>query len=186
MILDQNIYGLANYLGDNSYRISHHNISLSCTIDTDGKSILEPGTVWTFPSIGYYGYYGDTTIGMSYDVNIYDSSTLETLTDSTWLFKSKGIETKVRMINNDNPQSWSIESKGSDEGEDGLYSISRTGEDGFKMWCAQQNIDEKYSSRTMSFSGTFSTEIYKDQELIDFCTFAMKSGFNATISTSRD
>ena len=99
MILDQNIYGLANYLGDNSYRISHHKISLSCTIDTDGKSILEPGTVWTFPSIGYYGYYGDTTIGMSYDVNIYDSSTLETLTDSTWLFKSKGIETKVRLVN---------------------------------------------------------------------------------------
>ena len=186
MILDENIYGLANYLGENSYRFSHHHIALSCTVDTDGKSILEPGTVWKFSDIGYYGYYGDTTIGMSYDVNINDESSLEMLADSTWVFKTKGLETTVKMIKNDIAQSWSIECEGEDESKNGISSVSKTSIDGFRMWCAKQNIDEKYSSRTMSFSGTFSTNIFKDGELIDFCTFAMKPGFNATISTSRD
>ena len=186
MIMDKNIYGLANYLGENSYRISHHHIGLSCTVDTDGKSILEPGTVWAFPQISYFGYYGDTTIGMSYDVNLNDESTLETLADSTWLFKSKGIEATVRMIKSDITQCWDIVSEGHEDGDNGLSSISKTGTDGFKMWCTMQDIDEKYSSRTMSFSGTFSTAIFKDDEMIDFCTFAMRPGFNATITTSRD
>ena len=186
MILDENIYGLANYLGENSYRFSHHHIAVSCTVDTDGKSILDPGTVWTFSNIGYFGYYGDTTIGMSYDVNISDESTLEIVAENTWVFKSKGIKTTIHMIQNETPQCWGIESEGSDEGTDGLFSTSRTGENGFKMWCAKQNIDEKYSSRTMSFSGDFITEIYKGNDLIDFCTYAMKPGFNTTITTSRD
>ena len=186
MILDENIYGLANYLGENSYRFSHHHISVSCTVNTDGKSILEPGTVWTFSQIGYFGYYGDTTIGMSYDVNIYDESTLEMVADSTWIFKTKGQETTIRMIKSDVPQCWDIVCEGSEDGDNGLKSISKTGSDGFKMWCTKQNIDEKYSSRTMSFSGVFSTAIFKDEELLDYCTFAMRPGFNATITTSRD
>lgn len=186
MILDENIYGLANYLGENSYRFSHHHISISCTVDTGGKSILEPGTVWKFSDIGYYGYYGDTTIGMSYDVNINDESSLEMLADSTWVFKTKGLETTVSLIKNEMAQCWGIECEGVDEAQNGISSISRTGTDGFRMWCAEQNIDEKYSSRTMSFSGTFSTAIFRNEELIDFCTFAMKPGFNATITTSRD
>ena len=186
MILDQNIYGLANYLGENSYSLSHHHIGISCIVDTDGKSILEKGTVWEFSHIGYFGYYGDSTLGMSYDVNIGDEFTLEMVADSTWIFKTKGQETTIRMIKNDIPQCWEIECEGTEVGDNGLVSVSKTGSEGFKMWCVKQEIDEKYSSRTMSFSGTFSTEIFRNEELIDFCTFSMKPGFNATITTSRD
>ena len=186
MILDQNIYGLAKYLGENSYSLSHHHIGISCNVNTDGKSIVEKGSVWKFPYIAYFGYYGDATIGMSYDVNISDESTLEMVADSTWLFKTKGQETTIRMIKSDVPQCWDIVCEGREDGDDGLKSISKTGSDGFKMWCTKQNIDEKYSSRTMSFSGVFSTAIFKDEELLDYCTFAMRPGFNATITTSRD
>ena len=185
MIQDKNFYGIASYLGENSYRISHHKIGLSCTIDTGGRSILDKGTVWEFASIGYYGYYGDSAIGMSYDISVYELSSLEMVTDSTWAFTSYGIESTLEMVKTDSTRCWKIHGK-SVENTEGMYSLSVTGEEGMKIWCIDQNIDEKYSSRSPSYSGTFATDIYKDDKVIDFCRFAFRPGFNSTITTSRD
>lgn len=197
MIHDKNFYGIASYLGENSYRISHHKIGLSCTVDTKGKSILDQGTVWEFSNIGYYGYYGDPAIGMSYDISVYEPSSLEIVADSTWSFISKGIESTLELVKTDSTRCWNIRGKSVENTEgtgstvmqenvEGMYSLSVTGEEGIRMWCIEQNIDEKYSSRSISYSGTFSTDIYKGDELIDFCTFAFRPGFNSTITTSRD
>lgn len=186
MILDENFYGIASYLGENSYRISHHKIGLSCTVDTGGKSILEPGAVWEFSYIGYYGYYADSAIGMSYDININEVSSLEMVADSTWSFTSESIESTIVMAKTDSTRCWNVKGRCTEDNDNGMSSISRTGEGGIKMWCIVQEIDEKYSSRSISYSGTFSTEIYRNNELIDFCTFAFRPGFNSTVTTSRD
>lgn len=197
MLLDENFYGVASYLGENTYRISHHHIGISCTVDTDGKSILDPGTVWEFSNIGYFGYYADAAVGMSYDIYINEESALKMVADSTWSFTSKGIESTLHMLKTDTARCWNIHGKSVENTEgsgstvmhnnvEGMYSISVTGEEGMKMWCIEQQIDEKYSSRSISYSGTFATDIYKGNDLIDFCTFAFMPGFNSTVTTSRD
>ena len=184
-ILDENIFGLATYLGEDSYSTSHHHIGITCTLDTGGKSILEPGTVWKFSKIGYYGYYGDSAIGFSYDVSINDESKLEMVADSTWKFTSSNIETTITMIEND-ITCWKVHALATDQGENGMTSISKTGEDGMTIWCIMKSIDEKYSSRSLSYSGTFITDIYRNNEPADFCVLGFKPGFNSTITTSRD
>lgn len=197
MILDENFYGVASHLGDNTYQISHHHIGISCTVDTGGKSILDPGTVWEFSNIAYYGYYGDPTIGMSYDIYVNEESSLEAVADSVWSFTSKGITSKIHMLKSDVAKCWNIYGCSIENSEgggsavlqnnvEGMYSVSGSGEEGMKMWCIMQNIDEKYSSRSISYSGTFSTDIYKGDELIDFCRFGFRPGFNSTVTTSRD
>ena len=186
MILDENFYGIASYLGENSYRISHHHIGISCTVDTGGKSILEQDAVWEFSNISYYGYYGDTTIGMSYDITINEESALKMVADSTWSFTSDCVESTIQMVKTDTARCWNIHGRSLEDSENGMHSVSVTGEDGVKMWCIEQTIDEKYSSRSISYSGIFSTDIYKGDELIDFCRFAFRPGFNSTITTSKD
>lgn len=184
-ILDENIFGLASYLGEYSYSTSHHHIGISCTFNTGGKSILEPGSVWKFSRIGYYGYYSDSAIGFSYDINLNDEASLEMVADSTWKFTTNEIETTITMVESD-ITCWKVYGKAIDQGENGMTSISRTGEDGMTLWCIVQSIDEKYSSRSISYNGTFMTDIYRNNESADFCVFGFKPGFNSTITTSRD
>ena len=185
MIHDKNFYGVASYLGENSYRISHHKIGLSCTLDTGGKSILDQDAVWEFSNISYYGYYGDSSIGMSYDIYLNEVSSIKMLADSTWSFTGPNIESTLEMVKTDSTRCWNVQGRSIENTED-IYSVSTTGEEGMKIWCIDQNIDEKYSSRSLSYSGTFATDIYKDDKVIDFCRFAFRPGFNSTITTSRN
>ena len=176
MLMDEVFNGNVNYKGENKYEITLRKLYLTCTVDTGGKSIFENDAVWTVSGIYYSDVYTDGAFLVSPDVRVSGESTLTMVSDSTWFFESEGIETTIKLAAEDPLGGWIIEGRSVDIGTDHLWSQSTTGEGGIKV----------YSHNNLSYNGTFTTEIYKEDEQLDFCTFSFRPGFTSSVTTSRD
>ena len=176
MLMDEVFNGNVNFKGENTYEIRLREIYLMCTVDTKGKSITENDAVWTVSGIYYSDVYTDGAVLVSPDVRVSGESTLTMVSDNTWFFESEGIETTIKLAAEDPLGGWIIEGRSVDIGTDHLWSQSTTGEGGIKV----------YSHNNLSYNGTFTTEIYKENEQLDFCTFSFRPGFTSSVTTSRD
>ena len=176
MLMDEAFNGNVNYKGENKYEIHLRKLYLTCTVDTGGKSIFENGAVWTVSGIYYSDVYTDGVVGLSLDVRVSGESTLTMVSDSTWFFESEGIETTIKLAADDPLGGWLVEGRSVDIGTDNLWSQSTTGEGGIKV----------YGYNNLSYNGTFTTEICKEGNQIDFCTFSFRLGFTSSVTTSKD
>ena len=176
MLMDEVFNGTVTFKGEDTYEIHLREPYLMCTVDTDGKSIFENDAVWTVSDIYYSDVYTDGAIGVSLDVRVSGESALTKVSDSTWFFESEGIETTVKLAAEDPLGGWIVEGRSVDIGTDHMWSQSTTGEGGIKV----------YSHNNLSYNGTFTTEIYKEDEQLDFCTFSFRPGSTSSVTTSRD
>ena len=176
-LMDEAFNGNVNYKGENKYEITlFRKLYLTCTVDTGGKSIFENGAVWTVSDIYYGDVYTDGVVGLSLDVKVSEESTLTMVSDSTWFFESEGIATTIKLAAEDSMEYWLVEGRSVDIGTDNLWSQSTTGEGGIKA----------FGYDNLSYNGSFTTEIYKESDQIDFCTFSFRPGFTASVTTSKD
>lgn len=185
-ILDENFYENVTFHGENTYSLYHRATGLSCNVNTGGKSILEEDVQWRVIGIGYSEFYGDMSVGVSLDIFVDDESTIRMVADSTWAFSSKYIECTATKAKQDSVEFWNVEGRCSDNGDNGLKSQSVTGEGGVNVWRIEHESGTNHAYTTLSYGGTFTTEIYKEDNQIDFCRFAFRPGFNSSITTSRD
>lgn len=173
----------------NTHKIDPKDIAMSCTVDTGGKSLFDKGMTWTFSNIAYYGYYTDATVGLSFDVTVDCISTLAYEGDNTWNFVSEGIDCTIRLEKDEASDYWVIEGRSTATGTNGTSSISVTEEGGIRVYITE-HLDEydkeERTYTTISYIGNFYTDIYKGDELIDYCSLSFKSGANSVAETSRD
>jgi hypothetical protein len=185
-LLDENFYGNVTFFGEDTYHVSHRSAGVYCTVNTGGKSILEKDAQWNVTGIGYNEFYGDMSVGVSLDVFVEGESTIEKVADSTWVFNSEGIESTMTKVKQDSLYFFNVEGNCIDHGDNGLEAVSATEEGGVNVWRIEHDSGNNYKYTTLSYSGTFTTEIYMEDNQIDFCRFAFKPGFNSSITTSRD
>ena len=186
-LLDAEFYGNVSFFGDDTYGVKSATKSLYCIVDTGGKSIHEDGAEWEFASISFYGNYTDESISAYFQDIIIDGGKLKTVDSKAgiWTFNAEGIESKITKVPSDSLQAWNIVGSCIEKAENGMRSTSTTGEDGITYRKVMMDQNTVYPYIRASYSGTFTTEIYKGNEKVDWCRFAFRPGFNSTVTCSR-
>ena len=184
---DQKYYGRITDYGSDTYGISAQISGLNCTVDTGGKSIWEEGAEWEFSVISYYGHYNDSQLYINHDVYFDKGGVLkmENPADSVWTFHADNVESRVKMIMTDSTRVWKVEGHCRVNGENGLSSVSATGAEGMSVRKVWVDLGTTYPRQEISYSGSFSTDLFKGDEKIDFCTMTFRPGFAASCTTSR-
>jgi hypothetical protein len=184
---DQKYYGRITDYGSDTYGISAQVSGLNCTVNTGGKSIWEEGAEWEFSIISYYGHYKDPMFYINHEVYFDKGGVLkmENPSDSVWTFHADGMESRIRMIKSDSTMVWNVEGHIKETGENGLSSVSTTGANGMSVKKVWIDLGTTYPRQEISYSGSFSTDFYKNDEKIDFCTITFRPGFTLSCTASR-
>ena len=187
-LLDAEFYGNVSFFGDDTYGVKSATKSLYCIVDTGGKSIHEDGAEWEFASISFYGNYTDESISSYFQDIIIEGGKLKTVDSKTgiWTFNAENIESKITKVPGDSLQAWNIIGSCTEHAGNGIRSTSTTGEDGITYRKVMMDRNTVYPYIRASYSGTFTTEIFKENEKTDWCRFAFRPGFNSTVTSSRE
>ena len=110
---------------------------------------------------------------------------MENPADSVWTFHADNVESRVKMIRTDSTRVWKVEGHCRVNGENGLSSVSATGAEGMSVRKVWVDLGSMYPRQEISYSGSFSTDLFKGDEKIDFCTMTFRPGFAASCTTSR-
>ena len=186
-LLDAEFYGNVSFFGDDTYGVKSATKSLYCIVDTGGKSIHEDGAEWEFASISFYGNYTDESISSYFQDIIIEGGKLKTVDSKTgiWTFNAENIESKITKVPGDSLQAWNIIGSCTEHAGNGIRSTSTTGEDGITYRKVMMDRNTVYPYIRASYSGTFTTEIFKENEKTDWCRLAFRPGFNSTVTSSR-
>lgn len=186
-LLDAEFYGNVSYLGEETYSIKSSTKALYCIVDTDGKSILENGTEWEFGSISFYDNYVDENLSAYFQDIITEGGKLKAVNveEGIWAFNVENAESIICKVPSDSLQGWNVKGSCCEFAENGTRSVSTTGEDGITYRKVMVDQNSVYPYKRASYSGTFTTEIYKGNEKVDWCMFAFRPGFNSTVTCSR-
>ena len=187
-LLDAEFYGNVSFFGDDTYGVKSATKSLYCIVDTGGKSIHEDGAEWEFASISFYGNYTDESISSYFQDIIIEGGKLKTVDSKTgiWTFNAENIESKITKVPGDSLQAWNIIGSCTEHAGNGIRSTSTTGEDGITYRKVMMDRNTVYPYIRASYSGTFTTEIFKENEKTDWCRFEFRPGFNSTVTSSRE
>lgn len=187
-LLDAEFYGNVSFFGEDTYGVKSATKSLYCIVDTGGKSIHEDGVEWEFASISFYGNYTDESISSYFQDIIIEGGKLKTVDSKTgiWTFNAENIESKITKVPGDSLQAWNIIGSCTEHAGNGIRSTSTTGEDGITYRKVMMDRNTVYPYIRASYSGTFTTEIFKENEKTDWCRFAFRPGFNSTVTSSRE
>ncbi len=187
-LLDAEFYGNVSFFGEDTYGVKSATKSLYCIVDTGGKSIHEDGVEWEFVSISFYGNYTDESISSYFQDIIIEGGKLKTVDSKTgiWTFNAENIESKITKVPGDSLQAWNIIGSCTEHAGNGIRSTSTTGEDGITYRKVMMDRNTVYPYIRASYSGTFTTEIFKENEKTDWCRFAFRPGFNSTVTSSRE
>lgn len=186
---NKDFYGMVTDYGNGTYGVSRRNSNLSFIVDTKGKSIWEAGAAWEFASISFYNLFTEMDVFVENMIDMPEGTLLvkDPSKDSTWTFTAKDkIESVLTLMPSDSLYYWNV--KGScleTSQKNGTNSVSATESAGMTVRKVWKGSDTIYPTLVNSYSGTFATDIYKGNEIIDFCRANFRPGFTSTFTTSR-
>ena len=177
------------YLGEDTYKITDRN-NLSFAVFTDGKSLSAEGVQWEFSEIQVsylpfeYSYYENSVHGYSV-LSYKEGGKIEAtdMTEKIWTFMPKeDIEATLQQMPTDSLYCWLVKARCTDKGENGYSSVSVTSEEGMTV----REVKDSFSQETdFVLSGKFSTDIYKGEDKIDYCSCRFRPGFSTSYTLSR-
>lgn len=186
-LYDDRYYGKISEYGTGVYGISAQINGINCTVDTHGKSLWEAGAEWEFSVISYNGNYADTQMNIYHDIYLDEGAVLkmENPSDSVWTFHADNVESRLKMVKSDSLNVWNVTGTCRSDGKGDFSSVSVTGAEGMTFRKVWRNLGTTYTYQETSYGGTFSTDIFRNDEKVDFCTVKFRPGFASSYETSR-
>ena len=181
------LYGMVSYYGENTYGI-RGNGNTYFTVDTKGESIWEPGARWVFAEINCYEIYSETDVYVDcqYNLNVGGILIKDESKDSTWRFiYSDRVNSEIKMMESDSLYCWHVTGTCREDSENGMSSVSATASEGMKVFERIEGAGTSYPYKANSYSGSFATEIFRQNDKTDFCHLDFRPGFSTGVTTSR-
>lgn len=186
---DTLFYGKIEEIYDNVYSFDDMSeIMIQCTIDTQGKSLREKGTVWLVASLYSWGYVDSDVLTGLYDYYLpeYTEIRAEDPDASEWVVAFDDMfETTLKYKGRtEGRDAWMVSSTGRAVAEKtGLVAVFTTGEAPLEVKERKMSDNERYLGNT--YSGQFNVDIYDGETLKDFCHTTFRPGFTTKYDTNR-
>lgn len=167
-----------------SYQSMLYSRNIYFTVDTQGTSITEEGSVWKMRSFSYYGSELIYHSNWESSFKLADDSEIMMLSsaDSTWAVKmGQTGSAKLRMHPmRDKLYEWTVESRGSEETDiDIMSEFGTTG----PFTLRERYLESGETSNV--YSGNFNVDIYRNGEPLDYCHLNCAKGMQINVKTSR-
>ena len=154
------------------------------TVDTQGTSITEEGSVWKMRSFSYYGSELIYHSNWESSFKLADDSEIMMISaaDSTWAVKvgeTGSAKLKMHPMRN-RLYEWTVESRGTEE--TGIDIMSEFGTTG-PFTLRERYLESGETSNV--YSGNFNVDIYRNGEPLDYCHLNCAKGMQINVKTSR-
>lgn len=166
-----------------SYQSAKEYRNIYFTVDTQGTSITDEGSVWKMENFSYHGneiiYKGSRA---SFRLPEGTEIMMISAADSTWAVKmGENSSARLKM----HPMrgklyEWTVESRGTEETD--MDIVSEFGTTG-PMTLRERYIESGETSNV--YLGNFNVDIYRDGEPLDYCHLNCVKGMQIIVKTSR-